>query len=476
MSLQIAFDNSYARLPDRLFTRHGATPVAAPRLIALNEGLARRMGLDPASLRGAEGVAMLAGNAAPEGAAPLAQAYAGHQFGNWNPGLGDGRALLLGEIVGPDGVRRDLQLKGSGRTPYSRGGDGRAWLGPVLREYLTSEAMAAMGVPTTRALAAVATGETVLREAPLPGAILARVAASHVRVGTFERFAAAGDVAALEALRDHVLARHYPEADGTEGLLAAVVEAQARLVAQWMALGFVHGVMNTDNMAISGETIDYGPCAFIDAYRPDAVYSSIDVHGRYAWNAQPQIALWNLAQLASSLVPLMDSEEAAIERFTAILDGFAGTYQAEWLRLFAAKLGLPADRADRELVENLLGLMAAGGSDFTNTFAALEDDLAGTRGSIAPLRDQVADRAGLEAWLAEWRGRGPEAARMAGANPRIVPRLHLVERVITAAVAGDEAPFHTLLARATDPFADPGADWTTPPAMDERVTRTFCGT
>ncbi|MBS0564210.1 MAG: YdiU family protein, partial [Proteobacteria bacterium] len=292
--MTIRFDNSYARLPDRFFVRQAPVPVAAPALIAVNEDLARRLGLDPAAL--ASDPALLTGNRLPEGAEPIAQAYAGHQFGGWVPQLGDGRALLLGEVIAPDGARFDLALKGSGQTAFSRRGDGRAWVGPVIREYILSEAMSALGVPTTRALAAATTGETILREGPRPGAVLMRVASSHIRVGTFQYFAARQDRDALAALVAHVIARHYPQADRPLALMGAVMERQARLIARWMALGFIHGVMNTDNMAVSGETIDYGPCAFMDGYDPRKVYSSIDQFGRYAYGNQPNIALWNLAQ------------------------------------------------------------------------------------------------------------------------------------------------------------------------------------
>jgi serine/tyrosine/threonine adenylyltransferase len=312
----IHFDNSYARMPQGFFARVSPTPVSEPSLMALNEGLARRLGLDEAWLASPEGVAMLAGNAVPAGAEPIAQAYAGHQFGGFVPQLGDGRAVLLGEVVAPDGARFDIQLKGSGPTPFSRRGDGRAWVGPVLREYIVSEFMHAMGVPTTRALAAVATGERVWREDALPGAVLTRVASSHIRVGTFEYFAVRGQEDALAALTDHVVARHYPAANGPLSLLDHVIARQAETIAHWMALGFIHGVMNTDNMSVSGETIDYGPCAFMDVYHPDTVFSSIDRGGRYAWSQQPQIAVWNLAQLATCLVPLMGEREAAIEAAT----------------------------------------------------------------------------------------------------------------------------------------------------------------
>ena len=407
----------------------------------------------------------------PEGAEPLAQLYAGHQFGNFSPQLGDGRANLLGEVVARDGTRYDIQLKGSGRTPYSRMGDGRSALGPVLREYLMSEAMAALGVPTTRALAAVTTGEQVLRqEGPEPGGIFTRVARSHLRVGTFEVFASRGDIAALEALTAYAIDRHYPKAKGPEDLLVAVTEAQARLIAQWLPLGFIHGVMNTDNCTISGETIDYGPCAFMDAYHPMRVYSSIDQHGRYAYGAQPQIAVWNLAQLASALVPLMPDREKAVDRFTEIINAFADTFQPAWLSAFAAKLGLrEAEEAEvSDLAQGLLTLMAQDQSDFTNTFAALSEGTA---------RDQFLDREGFDAWEARWRAHDPDPDLMARTNPKVLPRLHLIEKAIRAGYAGDFAPFHALLAAVTRPFERPeDAAYLRPPSEEEAVTRTFCGT
>uniref|UniRef100_UPI003F6A9517 protein adenylyltransferase SelO n=1 Tax=Roseicyclus sp. TaxID=1914329 RepID=UPI003F6A9517 len=365
MTAHFPFDNSYARLPERFFTRQAPATVATPRLIALNHALADRLGItlpdDPAEI-----ARIFSGNALPEGADPLAQVYAGHQFGGWSPQLGDGRAILLGEVLAPDGARFDIQLKGSGRTPYSRMGDGRAWLGPVLREYIISEAMAALGVPTTRALAAVSTGEVVLRERPLPGAVFTRVAASHIRIGTFQYFAARRDSAALQALCDHTIARHYPKADGPLGLLNAVIDAQARLVARWMGLGFIHGVMNTDNMTLSGETIDYGPCAFMDDYHPDRVFSSIDQFGRYAYANQPQIAVWNLAQLATALLQLIPDREAGIDAFTDAINGFSDRFDTAWDSVLRAKMGLAAeDESDGDLARSLLAIMAENGADFT---------------------------------------------------------------------------------------------------------------
>ena len=469
MSLRFPFDNSYARLPDRLYVHLAPTPVRAPRPIAVNARLARDLGLDPAALAGDEGTRVLAGNLVPDGAEPLAQAYAGHQFGHWNPRLGDGRAILLGEVVGTDGTRRDIQLKGSGPTPWSRGGDGRAWLGPVLREYICSEAMHALGVPTTRALAAVLTGETVWRDTALPGAVLTRVASSHIRVGTFQYLSARGDLAGLAALTDHAIARHFPGARTPADLLAAVTAAQARLIADWMALGFIHGVMNTDNCAISGETIDYGPCAFMDAYHPATVFSAIDHAGRYAYANQPQIALWNLAQFATALIPLTDDEDAAIEDFTAIINHFGTLYDAAWLGRFGAKIGLARPEGeDRALIEALLALMARDGADFTATFRAL---------GTAAARDQFADRDAFAVWETRWRARAPDTGLMARTNPAVIPRTHRIEAVISAAVGGDLDPFHAMCAAVTDPFATPADPlWTTPPAEGERVTRTFCGT
>ena len=473
MSLMLPFDNSYARLPERFFTPQPPTPVAAPRLIALNRPLAEELGLDAAAFESPEGVAVLAGNALPEGAAPLAQAYAGHQFGGWVPQLGDGRAVLLGELVAR-GKRLDLQLKGSGPTPYSRMGDGRAWLGPVLREYLVSEAMHALGIPTTRALAAVETGEKVRRESALPGAVLTRLAASHIRVGTFQFFAARRDHEALKTLVDHAIARHYPNADGAEGLLDAVIGAQARLIAKWMGVGFIHGVMNTDNMAISGETIDYGPCAFMDDYHPDRVFSSIDQFGRYAYSRQPQIAVWNLAQFASCLLPLMGTEEAAVARATELVNEFPERFAAEWLSVFRAKLGLASkEEGDAELAQGLLDRMAAAGADFTLTFRGLSDGTA---------RRCFTDPDAFDPWAEIWQARlarEPEdhdaKGLMEASNPAIIPRNHMVERIIAAAVGGDYAPFHAFHDALRKPHV-PNPDYANPPEPGEEITATFCGT
>ena len=464
------FDNSYTRLGPGFYSRTAPTPVGNPGIVAVNDDLARRLGLDPDWLRGSAGAAMLAGNLMPPGADPIAQAYAGHQFGGLSPQLGDGRAVLLGEVVAPDGARFDIQLKGSGPTPFSRRGDGRAWLGPVLREYLVSEFMFAAGVPTTRALAAATTGETVIRETALPGAVLTRVASSHIRVGTFEFFAIRGDIERLQALADHVIARHYPDAGDAMGMLRGVVSRQADTVAAWMALGFVHGVMNTDNMAVSGETIDYGPCAFMDAYHPDTVFSSIDRGGRYAWSEQPRVAVWNLAQLASCLIPIMGEEQHAVEEATRVVHGFPALYQAAWLKRFGAKLGLadpvPGDRA---LVERLLDIMAAQRADFTRVFRGLADGSA---------QAEFADPAPFAAWRSDWDARRPDLDLAARANPVRIPRNHRIQQVIDAGVAGDFQPFHRLNRALATPFdADPEwDDLCLSPKAGEEVRVTFCGT
>lgn len=471
----ITFDNSYARLPAGFFTRTHPTPVRDPALVALNRPLARHLGLDPDWLASPDGLAMLAGNRMPDGAEPIAQAYAGHQFGGFSPQLGDGRAVLLGEILAPDGRRFDIQLKGAGLTPFSRRGDGRAWLGPVLREYLVSEFMAAVGIPTTRALAAVTTGEQVIRETMLPGAVLTRVAASHIRVGTFEFFAARGDAARLKLLAEHVMARHYPDAQSPAELLEKVVAAQARTIASWMALGFIHGVMNTDNMSVSGETIDYGPCAFMDGYRPDKVFSSIDANGRYAWNEQPNIAVWNLAQLASCLVPLMGNDDAAVATATRIVHDFPALYRREALARFAAKIGISQPQpGDQALSDRLLTIMAKSGADFTRVFAGLANGTA---------RDEFLDPGEFDAWQTDWRQRisalGDANQVMARANPVRIPRNHRIEQAIAAARdKGDFSLFHRLDDALREPFTlrPEWEDLALPPTRDEIVQRTFCGT
>ncbi len=471
------FDNSYARLPERFYARLPATPVAAPLLLKLNMALVAELGLDAAALAGPEGVAALGGNAVPEGAEPIAQAYAGHQFGGFTAQLGDGRAILLGEIVTPAGLRRDIQLKGSGPTPWSRRGDGRAGLGPVLREYIVAEAMAGLGVPTTRSLAVVATGEAVYRQPPVPGAVLTRVAASHIRVGTFQYFAARGDGPALEILAEYARARHHPGAEGVAGLLRAVVAAQASLISSWMLVGFIHGVMNTDNMTISGETIDYGPCAFMDAYDPAQVFSSIDYGGRYAFANQPRIAHWNLARLAEALLPLLPGDEdAQMAEAQAALADFAPAFHAAYLGGLAAKLGLPA--RDDAFTQAFLTLMAANQADFTNTFRGLCDAADGDDA----VRAEFADPRAFDAWAVEWRARlagATPAAAMRAVNPAVIPRNHLVEEAIAAAVEQAElGPFEALTEVLARPFGPPPAEgrYSLPPRENERVLATFCGT
>lgn len=475
MTLHIPFDNSYARLPERFYVRQPATPVSTPKLIMVNHALAQELGLDPAALETPEGLAMLSGNGTPAGADPLAQAYAGHQFGGWSPQLGDGRALLLGEVVDQSGQRRDIQLKGSGRTPFSRMGDGRAWVGPVIREYLISEAMHAMGIPTTRALAAVVTGDPVLREnGPMPGAILTRVASSHIRVGTFQYFAARQDTEALHLLTDHVIARHYPDAETALDLLDGAVARQAELIAAWMSIGFIHGVMNTDNAHVAGDTIDYGPCAFMDTFQAGKVFSSIDHHGRYAYGAQPGIAGWNLAQLATCLLPLIhEDQDEAVKLATESVNRFPPLYEAAFGRRFAAKLGLTgAHSDDHRLVMDLMKAMEAGNADFTNVFRGLIDGTA---------QDWFTDRAPFEAWNTRYLARleaqgGADIDTMKRSNPAAIPRNHLVEAAIVAATDGDFSPFRSLLAVVSDPYTAPDAPYSLPPHPDQEVLKTFCGT
>jgi uncharacterized protein YdiU (UPF0061 family) len=448
------------------------------------------LGLDPDDLASPEGVEVLAGNRVPEGAEPLAMAYAGHQFGHFVPQLGDGRALLLGEVVDRDGVRRDVHLKGSGRTPFSRGGDGRAALGPVLREYIVSEAMAALGIPTTRALAAVTTGESVFRETQLPGAVLARVASSHVRVGTFQYFAARGDAEAVRLLADYVLARNYPELLGSEqpylALLEGVVARQAELVAQWLLVGFIHGVMNTDNTSVAGETIDYGPCAFMDAYDPATVFSSIDSSGRYAFANQPTITHWNLTRLAETFLPILsDDPRTAREAAEAALGGFAPRFEAAFHSGLRRKIGLFTERDDDvSLIRDLLDGMAQNGADFTLTFRRLAD---AAEGLDEPVRSLFIDPTVFDTWAGRWRERleeEPEHASsrrtaMQAVNPAFIPRNHQVEAAIVAAVQrNDFDPFEQLLTVLERPYKEQAtfARYAEPPASHERVLQTFCGT
>jgi len=487
------FDNSYARLPEQFFARVAPTPVADPSLIRVNGSLALALGLDPERMAGQEAVEVFAGNRVPDGADPIAMTYAGFQFGSWVPQLGDGRAILLGEVVDRDGVRRDVQLKGSGRTPFSRGGDGRAGLGPVLREYIVSEAMAALGIPTTRSLAAVTTGERIVRETPLPGAVLTRIAQSHIRVGTFQFFAGRGDVGDVRLLADHVIARHYPEAseagNPTLAMLDAVVGRQAELVARWQLVGFIHGVMNTDNTSIAGETIDYGPCAFMDHYHPDTVYSSIDHMGRYAYSNQPPIALWNLRGLANALLPaIADDPEAAVTPATEVLQSFPDRFRSAYRAGMRQKLGLAESRdGDDELAEELLTRMAGHRADFTLTFRRLSelgDEPSEADASVGSLFEEPA---AFDDWAVRWRRRLASEARsfserrggMRSVNPAFIPRNHRVEEVIVAATRdGDFGPFETLLEVLASPYEDqPGREeYAAPPRPEEVVRETFCGT
>jgi uncharacterized protein YdiU (UPF0061 family) len=489
VGVRFGFENTYARLPERFFARVKPTPVGAPKLVKVNRGLAVLLGLDAEELASPRGVEVLAGNRIVEDSEPLAMAYAGHQFGHFVPQLGDGRANLLGEIVARDGVRYDVQLKGAGRTPFSRGGDGRAALGPVLREYVVSEAMAALGVPTTRALAAVTTGEGVVRERVLPGAVLTRVAASHLRVGTFQFFAARGDLDGVRTLADYALARHYPEvlAGGGaihRGLLEGVARRQGALVAQWMLLGFVHGVMNTDNTSISGETIDFGPCAFLEEYDPETVFSSIDRMGRYAYGNQPHAAHWNVTRLAEALLPLLAEEaggdQAGLDAAHAAIAVFGEAYDAARLAGLRRKLGLATEReGDLALAEDLLERMAANGADFTLTFRRLCGE--------AGARDLFRDPAAFDAWANAWRTRlaaegatvEDRAEAMRRVNPAYIPRNHVVEAMIESAVErGDFAPFEEWLQVVANPYEE-RAGWeryAEPAKPEQRVTATFCGT
>jgi serine/tyrosine/threonine adenylyltransferase len=476
-------EHTYAALPPLFYSHEAPTPVREPRLAAFNRPLAMTLGLDPDALEGPGGAATFAGNAVPEGARPIAQAYAGHQFGHFTP-LGDGRAILLGEQITPSGDRVDIQLKGSGPTRFSRRGDGRAALGPMLREYIISEAMHALGIPTTRSLAVVTTGEPVYRETVLEGAVLTRVAASHIRVGTMQWAAAHDDQDAVRALADYTRARHYPELSGPPeqdvALFDAILERQAHLIARWQLVGFVHGVMNTDNMALSGETIDYGPCAFMDRYDPATVFSSIDHGGRYAYASQPSIAQWNLARLAEAMLPLFDRDHhRAVERATAALDRFPERFARHWLDGMRAKLGLftPED-GDQALVDDLLAWMQRRSADFTNTFRSL------TGGRL------VADAANadpeIDAWhrrLTARRGRQPQSSAeaedlMRRHNPAFIPRNHHVEAALQAATTADD---YSVMARLLDVLATP-YDHTrdlpiySTPGSGQPPYRTFCGT
>ncbi|OMC35924.1 hypothetical protein A5740_06930 [Mycobacterium sp. GA-1841] len=485
----VALDNRFAQALPEMAVAWQAETAPVPRLLVLNEPLADELGLDAAWLGSPEGLGLLVGTIVPAGATPVAQAYAGHQFGGYVPRLGDGRALLLGEFVGPEGQLRDLHLKGSGRTPFARGGDGLAAVGPMLREYIVSEAMHAMGIPTTRSLAVVATGREVRRETLLPGAVLARIAASHLRVGSFQyAFAhtqATGDLGLLRRLADHAIARHHPQAAEAENpylaLYEAVVSAQADLLAQWMLVGFVHGVMNTDNMTISGETIDYGPCAFMETFDPATVFSSIDHGGRYAYGNQPTVAAWNLARFAEALLPLFtDDSERAVELATEALHGFGPQFDSKWMAGMRAKLGLPADTDDtiaKPLVEEFLTLLQQHRIDYTSSWRALAGI---ARGAAEPLFDQPEfDDPGFDGWRRRWLALHPDAEAMDRVNPLYIPRNHLVEEALDAATAdGDLHPLHDLLGAVASPYRQrPGLERHAAPAPPDFGTyRTFCGT
>ena len=488
----IPFENTYSKLPDRFYARLEPTPVAEPQLLFFNEPLAKALGLDRDGLDESMIAQVLSGNRLPEAAEPLAQAYAGHQFGNFVPQLGDGRAILLGEVVDRSGRRLDIQLKGAGVTPFSRGGDGRAALGPVLREYLVSEAMHALGVPTTRALAAVSTGEPVYRDSVLPGAVLTRVAASHIRVGTFQYFTARGDIEAVRVLADYVIERHYPalaEADNPYlALLETVIERQASLITEWMRVGFIHGVMNTDNTAIAGETIDYGPCAFMDKYNRETVFSSIDHGGRYAFGNQPSIGYWNMARFAETLVPLLDDDEnQALEMATEAVHGFPNIYQDKWRLMMGQKLGLSAiDEMDAAFIYELLDLMEAHGADYTLTFRKLGDSLVNPK-MVEELKADFGGSDEFGRWLGQWAQHrqldaldsDQQLTLMASRNPVYIPRNHRVEEALAAAVKDDDyGPFRQLQQVLESPYtARAGLEpYTEPPPADFGPYRTFCGT
>jgi len=482
----IRFEHTYAALPEHFYARIHPERAPAPELIRINEALAAQLGLDLDWLKSAEGIAMLSGQCLPETAEPIAMAYAGHQFGGLSPQLGDGRAHLLGELVDKDGVRFDLHLKGSGRTPYSRRGDGKATLGPVLREYIVSEALAALGIPGTRTLAATLTGETVMRETSLPGAVLARVAQSHVRVGTFQYFAIHNDAEGVRALADYVIDRHYPELREAENKYLALFETiamrQAALIAQWMGVGFIHGVMNTDNMQVAGETIDFGPCAFMDRFHPGKVFSSIDANGRYAWDRQAKVAQWNLARLAEALLGLIDADQPkAIAMAEDVLRQFSDTFDAHFARIFSAKLGLVEDCDSDAFIKDTLATMSDGEVDFTLFFRRLTA-LTGGEGDSASVVGLFKHREAAEAWLEGWQQLRSATDRaiqgMRQSNPVYIPRNHRVEQAIQAAHKGDFAPFHALVELLAHSFEEQAGceHFELPPDELEEVRETFCGT
>ncbi|MET3901828.1 protein adenylyltransferase SelO [Paenarthrobacter sp. 4246] len=479
----IAFEGHFAREFPELAVPWRAEEAPEPQLLALNEPLAVELGFDPGFLRSPEGIGLLTGNAVPEEATPVAQAYSGHQFGWYSPRLGDGRALLLGEVAGADGKLRDIHLKGSGRTPFARNGDGRAAVGPMLREYILSESMHALHIPTTRSLAVVGTGRQVARETLLPGAVLTRVASSHLRVGSFQYARATDDLDLLRRLADHAIERHHPSSAGESNrylaLLEGVISVQAALVAQWMLVGFVHGVMNTDNMTVSGETIDYGPCAFMEGFDPGAVYSSIDEMGRYAYRSQPVVAEWNLARFAESIAPLIhEDEEQAVALAVEALNGFRQQYSAAWFNGMKAKLGLPEEIDDdvaSPLVDDLLELVQEARADYTSFFRSLGK---AARGQVEPARGTVLDMAAFDAWLERWRALTPDADAMDRVNPIYIPRNHLVEEALAAATEGEMGPAERLLSAVSDPWTEhPGLEEYAMPAPESfGPYRTFCGT
>jgi len=482
------FDNSYSRLPEAFFALIEPTPVNAPVMIGLNHDLATELGVDIARLDSPEGLAILSGNHRPDGSEPLAMAYSGHQFGGFSPQLGDGRAILLGEVIGKKGIRYDIQLKGAGPTPFSRRGDGRSALGPVLREFIVSEAMAALGVPTTRALAAVASGDEVARHGMEPGGVFTRVASSHIRIGTFQWFAAREDYDNLKVLADYVIGRHYPDAQQEENpyraLLDGVIEQQAKLIAHWMQLGFIHGVMNTDNMTVSGETIDYGPCAFLDSYDPGKTFSSIDQQGRYAFGNQGQIGHWNLTRFAETLLPLLNKDpKKSVAEAQAALDRFPGLHHGALQKQFTAKIGIEGgDTNDWSMVENLLSAMAEGEADFTQVFRHLPESLiSGNDHAVARLFNRPE---AIVTWLSVWRARlhqfdrSQTLALMRRTNPVFIPRNHRIEEVIKAGYGGDFSSFQNLHLVLQHPFTEQAefAEYEAAPAPDEVVQETFCGT
>ncbi len=481
--MHIPFDNSYTKLPDHFFATQSPANVPSPQLIRRNAALADQLSIDSEWFNSASAIETFAGNEIAAGSEPIAQAYAGHQFGGFSPQLGDGRAILLGEVIDQDGRRKDIQLKGSGRTAFSRGGDGKAALGPVLREYIVSEAMHALGVPTTRALAAVTTGESVFRqEGPLPGAVFTRVAASHIRVGTFQYFLARQETDALKTLADYVIARHYPESAKDESpyrnLLKSVISKQARLIAHWMSLGFIHGVMNTDNCSISGETIDYGPCAFMDAFHPNCVFSSIDSQARYAWGNQGNIGLWNLSRFAETLLPLLsDNTDQAIEIAESELSNYSNQFRADYDQRFRAKLGLPSN-ASLDVIQDCLELLATHKIDFTLFFRRLTQLASGE--PKEPLEELFTDKTALDNWITHWNSSkgGSRLEEMQAANPILIPRNHRIEQAIQSANTGDYSPFHRLVDALGSPFSENEkySDLELPPRSEEIVHETFCGT